>query len=90
MNTTNNMTTPNRKVNETQYTSPCKIGGGGEYFREGMRVMFFNIRNVDLPAFAVGVLGNRVDPNTPAFNVTWENPIVSTGTRTKEISMTIP
>jgi hypothetical protein len=68
------MTTPNQKVNETPYTSPCKMGGGGEYFKEGMRVMFFNIENVDLPAFAVGKLGNRLDPTTQTFNVVWENP----------------
>ncbi len=68
------MTTPNQKMSETPYTSPCKVGGGGEYFEEGMRVMFFNIANVDLPAFAVGKLDNRLDPNVPTFNVVWEQP----------------
>jgi hypothetical protein len=50
------------------------MGGGGEYFKEGMKVMFFNIENVDLPAFAIGKLGNKLDPNTPTFNVVWEKP----------------
>lgn len=70
------MTTPNQKTNETPYTSPCKVGGGGVYFEEGMRVMFVNIENVDLPAFAIGKLGNRLDPTTPTFNVIWETPNV--------------
>jgi hypothetical protein len=74
MTTMENMTTPNQKVNETPYTSPCKMGGRGEYFKEGMRVMFFNIENVDLPAFAVGKLGNKLDPITPTFNIVWEKP----------------
>ncbi len=70
------MTTPNKQVNEAPYTSPCKMGGGGEYFKEGMKAMFFNIRNVDLPAFAVGVLSNKLDLNTPTFNVIWDKPTV--------------
>jgi hypothetical protein len=70
------MTTPIQKKNENLYTSPCKMGSGGKYFQEGMRVMFFNIENVDVPAFAIGKLGKRLDPNIPRFDISWEEPMV--------------
>ena len=38
--------------------------------------MFFNIENVDVPAFAIVKLGKRLDPDIPRFDISWEEPMV--------------
>ena len=57
---------------ETPYQSPCKVGGTTEYFEEGMKVMFHNNTNVDMPAFAIGTLEECLDDDRRKFKITWE------------------